>query len=98
MATWTPTATDAPAPPRKRRRILPQIALGVLLLLLGAAGYLYHVAHSALPQLDGTITLPGLSAPVTVTRDSRGVPTIEAKTIKVESAFMSGVIPRLTEE
>src|SRR5919198_470016 len=82
MATWTPTATDTPAPPRTRRRILLQIALAVLLLLLGAVAYLYYVAHSALPQLDGTITVPGLSAPVTVKRDARGVPTIEAKTLE----------------
>jgi penicillin amidase len=82
MATWTPTATDAPAPPRRRRRILPQVALAVLLLLLGAAGYLYRVAHSALPQLDGTISVAGLSAPVTVTRDSHGVPGIEAATLE----------------
>ena len=82
MATWTPTAIDTPAPARRRRRILPQIALAVLLLLLGAAGYLYHVAHSALPQLDGTISLAGLSAPVTVTRDSHGVPGIEAATLE----------------
>jgi penicillin amidase len=82
MATWTPTTTDAPAPPRTRRRILPRIALALLLLLLGAVAYLYYVARSALPQLDGTLTVPGLSAPVTVKRDARGVPTIEAQTLE----------------
>jgi penicillin G amidase len=80
MATWTPT-TDSPAPPRTRRRILPRISLALLLLLLGALVYLYFAARSALPQLDGTITLPGLSAPVTVIRDGHGVPTIEAQTL-----------------
>ena len=81
MATWTPPATEAPAPPRTRRRILPRIALALLLLALGAVGYLYYVAHSALPQLDGTIRLSGLTAPVTVTRDTHGVPDIEATTL-----------------
>ncbi len=49
------------------------------LILLGAIAYLYTVAHSALPQLDGTLAIRGLSAPVTVIRDLRGVPSIEAK-------------------
>ncbi|MGC2194800.1 MAG: penicillin acylase family protein [Terriglobales bacterium] len=81
MATWTPTA-DLPAPPRTRPRILLWVALALLLFLLGAVGYAYHVAHSALPQLDGKISLPGLSAPVTVTRDGHGVPTIDAQTLE----------------
>jgi penicillin amidase len=82
MATWTPTATEAPAPPRARRRILPRLALAVLLLLVGAIGYLYYVAYSALPQLDGTIRVSALSAPVTIIRDSHGVPDIEATTLE----------------
>lgn len=79
MATWTPTAAEAPA--RTRRGILPRIALALLLLVLGVVGYLYHVAHSALPQLDGTIRISGLAAPVTVIRDTHGVPDIEATTL-----------------
>jgi penicillin G amidase len=81
MATWTPT-TDLPAPPPTRHRILPRVALAVLLLLLGPLGYAYYIVHSALPQLDGTIPLKGLSAPVRVTRDNHGVPTIDAKTLE----------------
>jgi penicillin G amidase len=81
MATWSPTA-DLPAPPRTRPRILPWIALALLLFLLGAVGYAYYVARSALPQLDGTIPLQGLSAPVRVTRDGHGVPTIDASTLE----------------
>jgi hypothetical protein len=45
MATSTPTATEAPAPPRARRRILPRLVLALLLLLVGAIGYLYYMAH-----------------------------------------------------
>jgi penicillin amidase len=81
MATWTPT-TDLPAPPPTRHRILPRVALAVLLLLLGPLGYAYYIVHSALPQLDGTIPLKGLSAPVRVTRDNHGVPSIDAKTLE----------------
>jgi penicillin G amidase len=52
--------------------------LALLLMLLGASGYLYYVAHSALPQLDGTIHVAGLAAPVHILRDPHGVPAIEA--------------------
>jgi penicillin amidase len=81
MAIWTPTA-DLPAPPRTRPHVLIWIAGALLLILLGAAAYGYYIAHAALPQLDGKISLPDLSAPVTVTRDAHGVPTIEAKTLE----------------
>ena len=52
--------------------------VGVLILGAGVLGYAYYIAHSALPQLDGQLQVTGLGAPVTVTRDSHGVPTIEA--------------------
>ena len=41
-------------------------------------GYAYFIARSALPQLDGSLSVKGLSAPVNVTRDAHGVPAIEA--------------------
>src|SRR5215469_7559979 len=74
------TYPSVTAPPRTSRltRILLWIVLPVLLLLLIASATFYWLAHSALPQLDGTLSVPGLSAPVTVTRDARGIPTIEA--------------------
>ncbi len=62
-------------------RILLWLIVVVLLIVLGAAGYGYHLAHSALPQLDGRLAVNGLSAPVTVTRDGHGVPTIEAASL-----------------
>jgi penicillin amidase len=43
--------------------------------------YAYYVAHSALPQLDGKVSVPELSGPVTVTRDAHGVPTIDAQSL-----------------
>jgi penicillin G amidase len=63
-------------------RILLWLLLAVLVILAAVAGYLYHAAHSALPQLDGKVELSGLSAPVTVTRDTHGVPAIEATTLE----------------
>ena len=62
-------------------RILRWITLCILLILAGGLLYLWYVAHSALPQLDGRLQIAGLSAPVTVTRDAQGVPTIEAATL-----------------
>ena len=73
----TPTARRLPV-----LRVLLWMLLAVLLLVAFAAGYAYYVAHSALPQLDGQLQVSGLSAPVTVTRDSHGVPTIEAATLE----------------
>jgi penicillin amidase len=55
--------------------------LALLLIVAGMAGYAYHVANSALPQLDGHLQVSGLSAAVTVTRDQHGVPTIEAASL-----------------
>jgi penicillin G amidase len=72
--------------PKSRRspaaRILLWLLLAVLLVLAGAVAYAYYVAHSALPQLDGQVQIRGLSAPVTVTRDGHGVPTIEAASLE----------------
>ncbi|HEV2110758.1 MAG TPA: penicillin acylase family protein, partial [Gammaproteobacteria bacterium] len=44
----------------------------LLLLFLGSYGFL----RGAAPRLDGQVALKGLTAPVTVTRDSLGVPTV----------------------
>jgi penicillin amidase len=48
----------------------------------GVVGYAYFIARSALPQLDGTLRVKGLSAAVKVTRDSHGVPAIEAASLE----------------
>ena len=67
--------------PRSRTR-LPRVLAGVagvlLLLVLAGLGWLYSVAHSALPQLDGELQVPGLGASVTILRDDHGIPTIDA--------------------
>ena len=73
----TPTTRRSPI-----LRVLLWLLLAALLLLACAVGYGYYVTHSALPQLDGQLQIAGLSAPVTVTRDAHGVPTIEAATLE----------------
>ena len=59
-------------------RILLWTVIILVVLFAIAAAIFYSVARSALPQLDGTLSVPGLSAAVTVTRDHHGIPTIEA--------------------
>jgi penicillin amidase len=60
------------------RRMAGFLLIIFLLAVFGALAWFYSIAHSALPQLDGTIKVPGLSAPVRVIRDNHGAPTIEA--------------------
>ena len=59
-------------------RIAAFVLALALLAGLGFCGWLYAIARSALPQLDGRLQVPGLSALVTVTRDVHGAPTIDA--------------------
>ncbi|HET6181510.1 MAG TPA: penicillin acylase family protein [Candidatus Sulfotelmatobacter sp.] len=73
----TPTSRRSPIP-----RMLLWVLVAVLVIVAAAIGYAWFVAHSALPQLDGRLQVAALSAPVTVTRDSHGVPTIEAATLE----------------
>jgi penicillin amidase len=74
------------SPPKSRRspifRSLLGLLLAVVLILAGGFGYGYYVAHAALPRLDGRLQISGLSLPVTVTRDSHGVPAIEAASLE----------------
>jgi penicillin G amidase len=76
----TASTSISPSRPRRSRKRLVALVLASLLFLavLGTAAWLYSMARSALPQLDGTLHVQGLSAPVTVSRDARGVPTIDA--------------------
>ncbi len=53
------------------------VVLGLMLVLGLAAGlYVRAQLRASLPQLDGTLRVAGLSAPVTVARDGLGIPTI----------------------
>ena len=79
----TLTVTSVPVSRRPTGvRIFLWLLLVLALLVLSAVAFLYFVAQSALPQLDGTLAVRGLSAPVKVTRDSHGVPAIEAATLE----------------
>jgi len=77
-------ATATVAPPKKKAQSFAfrVIATFVSLLLLVAAGialWIYSIERRELPQVDGSLRLSGLSAPVTVIRDKLGVPHIRAQ-------------------
>lgn len=63
--------------PREPRRWLIALAIGVTLLSLTAGGLLLWL-RSSLPQVDGTIDVQGIAAPVRIARDVHGVPHISA--------------------
>jgi penicillin G amidase len=82
------TATLSPErkPSGSRVKLLVRLFVGLLTVVILAvavtAGWFYNAATSSLPQLDGTITLAGLSGPVTVVRDAQGVPHISAANLE----------------
>ncbi|MGA8272211.1 MAG: penicillin acylase family protein [Candidatus Sulfotelmatobacter sp.] len=63
-------------------RIFVWLGFILILLVVGVVAYAYFVTRSALPQLDGSLAVKGLSGPVKVTRDGHGVPAIEAATLE----------------
>jgi hypothetical protein len=64
-------------------------ALLLLALLLGA----YLCLRGSLPQLDGQLRQAELAAPVRITRDARGVPTIEAAIVAKRGSSIKAARP-----
>ncbi|PYY14896.1 MAG: penicillin acylase family protein, partial [Acidobacteria bacterium] len=76
-------ATTTLAPPKKQAQSIilrSLVTFGTLLgvAIMGVALWIYAIGRSELPQVDGTITVAGLSGPVSVLRDKLGVPHIRA--------------------
>ena len=79
-----PVTASLPEVPSKRSpfvRIISIAGLILLVVILGAAAWLYSIARSALPQIDGSVAASGLSGKVRVVRDHHGIPTIEAASL-----------------
>lgn len=89
----TPSAAARPRRGWGRRiaRAFLMVAGLLLLVLLGAGLWLRHRVAASLPRLAGELALPGLSAPVTVERDTLGVPTLRAAT-RVDAARALGFV------
>ena len=64
-----------------RLKLMGRAVLVVLLLAGGAFVWFGSAVRGAMPTLDGTVVVKGLSAPVTVVRDGQGVPSITAQTL-----------------
>jgi penicillin amidase len=66
-------------------KVVGRVLFAVVLLAVVLAGGVFlwfHAAiRAAMPRLDGTVTVQGLTAPVTVVRDEHGVPSITAQTL-----------------
>jgi penicillin amidase len=56
------------------------LSIALVLIVVAGGAYARQQMRASLPVLDGTVTLAGLSAPVTIDRDALGVPTITAAT------------------
>jgi penicillin amidase len=78
MSSLTLSDTVSPRSRSTISRVLGLWTLGTAVVLLALLAWFMSIARSALPELDGPVAVPGLSAPVSVTRDAQGVPTIEA--------------------
>jgi penicillin amidase len=59
-------------------RLLFRLLIGFVLLALLVLASAWWLLHGSLARLDGSLALPGLSAPVTIQRDALGVVTIKA--------------------
>jgi penicillin amidase len=65
---------------KKVTKVLVRILVGLVVVVLVAGAFGAYTARRSFPQVDGEIQLTGLDAPVTVYRDSMGIPHIYATT------------------
>jgi len=88
-------ATVTLSPPSTRRSFARRIFLALLsvvvLCFLLAIIWFYWAARSSLPQVDGTLRVSGLKAPVTVLRDAQGMPHIRAASME-DAIFAQGYV------
>jgi penicillin amidase len=67
-----------------RRIVITLSTLVVLIVVIGsliARHWLRQTMQDSLPQIDGSLSIPGLSAPVTIQRDIHGVPHLRAASL-----------------
>src|SRR6516165_448084 len=81
MATPTVSASPRSSNARIALRVVAFLLIVALTVFLGFDFWFYHAVRCAMPRVDGTVKLAGLSQPVTVRRDTLGVPTITAVTL-----------------
>ena len=72
-------------------RTLKYLGAAAAVLLLAALALGWLLLRASLPRLDGALAASGLTGAVRITRDSRGVPTIEA-TDRADLAYATGFV------
>src|SRR6266581_725113 len=73
-----------------RRLLLKALVAIVLLVAVVVTGGIHYLRRS-LPQIDGRLTVPGLSAPIDIIRDADAIPHILA-TNKLDALFGLGYV------
>lgn len=63
-----------------RRRLILFVPGLLLVIVIAGALWVRHELRASLPLIDGSLRVAGLSAPVTITRDALGIPTIQGRT------------------
>ncbi len=90
-------ASEEPIRPRRSRfarwfiTALVALVLIAVGLTIAAAIWARHAMRAALPTMDGTLTVSGLSAPVTVDRNAQAVPSIHATSME-DLLFAQGYV------
>jgi len=72
-------------------RTLKYLGAAAAVLLLAALALGWLLLRASLPRLEGALAASGLTGAVRITRDSRGVPTIEA-TDRADLAYATGFV------
>src|SRR5215831_15309452 len=90
MATTTVSIQTAKSPHKVARAVASALAVVAAFLIVIALWAWWRV-RAALPQLDGSLQVQGLSAPVEVLRDARGVPHLRAQSID-DAYFAQGYV------
>jgi penicillin amidase len=67
------------------------VVVGLVAAAFGGVWWLNHAMRASLPQLDGNVLTPGLTAQVTVRRDHQGVPHLQASNLD-DLLFAQGYI------
>jgi penicillin amidase len=62
-------------------RVLGVLGLVIVLALGGVVLFAAHTVRASFPQTSGEVAVPGLVAPVTVSRDDLGIPDIYAESV-----------------
>lgn len=67
---------------KKVFKIIKRLVIGLLALLVIGAGYGYYFVNKSLPMIEGKVEVNFLENNVKVTRNNKGIPTIEAQNEK----------------